>query len=255
MTVLASLSLAEPAYATEKQKCLDAGPRGQDLRDQGKLLEAAREFMVCADTSCPEPVPAYCAQWLDEVKKRVPSLLVRVTDASGRDVPDAVLTIDGLPAALDGRPIELDPGPHRARVTRPGWRDAEQPVVLLEGERDRRILVRLEAAPSEKSSPRSSDPSSRAHPVPLASWIAWGIGAVGLASFTAFGIKAKVDYDGYRSSCGDQCARSATNDVERSMVIADASLAVGVVGAVVGTLVYLMAPTAPERKASPLGSR
>jgi hypothetical protein len=243
---LAFVLASPPASAADKQKCMDAAPRGQDLRDQGKLVEAIREFTVCADSGCPDPVPTYCAAWLDEVKKRIPSVLVRVTDPSGRDVLDAAVTIDDRPVAVDGRAIDLDPGPHRARASRPGWREAVETVVLLEGERDHRVTLRLETERVERRTAIGTSAAEPARPIPLASWITWGIGAAGLVGFTAFGIKANVDYGDYRSSCGNLCARSATTDVERTMVIADVSLAVGVVGALVGTVFYFTSPRPAE---------
>lgn len=241
------LALTRSASATDKQACMDAAPRGQDLRDQGKLVEAARELSICADASCPDPVPTYCKGWLDEVKKRIPSLLVRVTDASGRDVPDAAVKIDGRPVAVDGRGVDLDPGSHQARASRPGSHDAVETVVLREGERDHPLTLRLETEHGEARAAIGSAGAEPGRTVPLASWIAWGVGAVGLAGFTIFGIKADIDYSDYHSSCGNLCARSATDDVSRTMVIADVSLAVGIVGAALGTIFYFTLPQQPSR--------
>ena len=104
---LGLLAVSGRANAADKQQCLDTAPRGQDLRDEGKLLEAREAFRICADTACPDPVPKYCAEWLDGVNKRIPSLLVRVTDESGRDLADAVVTIDSHAVVLDGRPYTV----------------------------------------------------------------------------------------------------------------------------------------------------
>ncbi|MBX3227678.1 MAG: PEGA domain-containing protein [Labilithrix sp.] len=225
---------------------MDAAPKGQELRDQGKLLEAREQFLVCADPACPPPVPTYCAEWLEDVKKKLPSIALRVVDASGKDVAGATITIDGKPASADNKPIDVDPGSHRVKVSRPGARDVEQTVVAAVGERGRVVSVKLDADGTASEPTKSGSPLSK---FPTGSLIGWGVGAVGLLGFTAFGIKANLDYGSYESSCGHGCTTSDRDDVARTMVIADVFLAVGLVAAGVGTLLYFATPPPAERHA------
>lgn len=249
LVALTVVALAGSAHAADKKKCLDAAPRGQELRDQGKLLEAREQFQVCADPACPPPVPTYCAEWLDDLKKKLPSITLRVADAGGKDVTDATVTIDGKVASPDGKPIDVDPGSHRVKVSRPGSRDADQTVVVAAGERGRVVSVKLElegASPAEPARGASSSPLGK---FPVGSVIGWGVGAVGLVGFAAFGVKANLDYGSYEDSCGRNCTYANRDDVAGTMVLADVFLAVGIIGAAVGTLLYFVTPPTVERQA------
>ena len=99
------LLVAANAHAADKKKCLDAAPRGQELRDSGKLVEAREEFLVCADPGCPPPVPSYCAEWLEDLKKKIPSIVLRL---EGKDTSNATLTIDVERLAVVAHRLAVD---------------------------------------------------------------------------------------------------------------------------------------------------
>lgn len=239
------------AHASDKE-CMAAASSGQDRRDEGRLLDARGEFQRCAQADCPPPIPRYCGEWLSDVANRIPTLVVRAVDDEGRDVVGATVEVDARAVELDGRAVEVDPGRHRIRVTRPGKKPFETEIVAAEGERGRVLLAKLASeaavAPSVVVAPV---PAPAARPsFPTGTWIAWGIGAAGLASFVSFGLKATVDYDGYRSSCVDQCSTSDRDSVATAVAVADVSLVIGLVGAGVGTLLYLMQPKPAGRAAT-----
>lgn len=229
------------ARAADKD-CIAAASLGQEVRDQGRLLEARAQFQACAQSECPAPIPTYCAEWLSDVARKLPTFVVRVVDDEERDLTDATLAVDGRPVDLDGRSIEIDPGRHRIRIASPGKRPYETEIVAAQSEKDRVILGRLlRDAPLSRPAPA---PAPRRRPE-APSWIAWGIGAAGLLSFTFFGIRARVDYDDYKSWCGQRCAFSARESVANTIMAADISLVVGLVGAAAGTALYLLQPSSP----------
>lgn len=241
-----ALVLASPveAHADDKE-CMSSASSGQELRDQGKLLEARGLFQACAVAACPAPVPTYCGDWLSDVARKIPTLVLRVVDDGDHDATDATLLLDGRPLEVDGRPVEVDPGKHHVRASRPGSKTSEMDVVAAQGEKDRIVVVKL--APEELEPRPIVLPEARPSPlerVPTASWIAWGVGAAGLVSFSAFGLKARLDYDGYESTCGGHCTLADRDSVARSATVADVSLVVGLVGAGVGTVLFLMQPRA-----------
>lgn len=247
MLVASALSMGE-ARAADKD-CMMSASDGQDARDQGRLVEARTHFQRCAQTECPAPIPTYCADWLKEVERKLPSLVIRVVDGNDGDLTDASVFLDDRPLPLDGRSIEVDPGKHRLRVTRSGSKASETELIAAQGEKDRRVLVRLagekpletQAVLPKARVAEPAAPSMFAH-IPKASWIAWGIGAAGLLSFSAFGLKARLDYDSYSSTCGNHCSLSDRDSVSTTVTVADVSLVVGLVGAGVGTLLWLMQP-------------
>jgi len=149
----------------------------------------------------------------------------------------------------DGKPLDVDPGTHRLHVSRSGSRDVDQSFVIAAGERGHIVTATLD---DQGKSAKSDDLGAKIRTMPIGSLIGWGVGAVGLVGFGAFGIKANIDYGNYESSCGSRCTTSARDDVAGTMVVADVFLAIGLVGAAVGTVVYLMNPprsTATEHHA------
>jgi hypothetical protein len=258
-----AVSALAPSARGDGKGCMDAAQKGQELRDAGQLLRARELFRKCAETTCPAPVPTYCAQWLAELKPRIPSVVFRANDVGGRDLVDVTVRVDGavVTERLEGKPIDLDPGSHVLRLEAPGFKPAEQNVVAALGERDRVIVVKLEpdaaeATPSP-SPPAPGDLPKPAPPprrIPTASWIAWGVGAAGLIGFGIFGAKANIDYGHLRSTCGGSCTPSDRDSVTTSIHVADVSLAIGLVGAAVGALFFVLQPAASAASAGGAGA-
>jgi len=69
---LAAVLHAGQARADEKslEACITPSERGQELRDEGKLLSARQAFMMCARAGCPPVVQRDCADWLTDVEAR-----------------------------------------------------------------------------------------------------------------------------------------------------------------------------------------
>lgn len=243
----AAASFPSVARADDKA-CMAAAAKGQELRDEGKLVEAKPHFQQCADTTCPAPIPGYCAEWLADLNKKLPSIVFRATDENGRDVADATAEIDGKRiVAVDGRAVEIDPGKHTVKINRPGGQPFEDVIIVAQSEKDRIVVAKLAGAPSQSPiGPVSKKEEPKSGGVPTASVVAWGIGGVAVLSFAGFGFKARVDYDDYEARCGNRCAESERDTVATSVLVADISLVVAVVAAGVGTYFYLTRP-APAR--------
>lgn len=249
--VLARLCATGVAHADDKE-CMSAASKGQELRDDGKLGEAKALFQRCADASCPAPIPGYCAEWLADVNKKMPSIVFRAVDETGHDVTDATAQIDDKRSvAVDGRAVEIDPGRHTLRISRTGSKAFEDVIVVAQGEKDRVVVAKLSAAApvAVASIPAEPHAGSTTRRVPTASWIAWGVGGAALLSFAGFGLKARMDFDDYQSRCGARCTTADRDDVQRSVTIADVSLVVGLVAAAAGTALYLVQPDAPKAEA------
>jgi hypothetical protein len=249
---VAALLWHAPARADVKQACVDASTEGQALRDAAKLQEARNRFVACARDACPSIVRKYCAEWLADIERRLPSAVFHVQSADGADVLGARLVIDGHPQqhGLDGTAIELDPGEHAVRIEREGGEAIEQRLVIVEGERGRVITVRASAPPR---APAASVPAVEEHPAPARAsrftpltFTFAGVGLVGLAGFTYFGLTAQGDLSHLRETCAPSCTSSQLDSVKREALFADVSLGLGVVavGLAVYTLVAHRAPAA-----------
>jgi len=234
-----------PAARADDKECMTAASKGQEARDQSRLVEARSLFQKCAQSSCPAPIPKYCGEWLADLNKKMPTIVLRVEDQNGRDVTDATAMIDSQAVTLDGRAVDVDPGKHHVRITRAGAKPFETDIVVAQSEKDRVIVGKLAPdGPADTTKPAPATPDGPRSGVPLASWIGWGVGAAGLASFSIFGLKARLDYDDYESTCGQRCTTSDRDSVQTSVTIADISLVIGLVGVAVGTYFYLTRPQA-----------
>jgi hypothetical protein len=256
IVLLASTFAGTPARADTKQVCVAASSDGQALRDAAKLQEARDRFLACARDACPSIVRKYCAEWLTDVERRIPSAVFRIQTADGADVLGARLTLDGQaqPHGLEGSAIPLDPGEHALRVERDGAEPFEEHVVIVEGEKGRVVTIRLPGPPHRESPPPAVPAAETPTPThaiaitPLALVFA-GVGAVGLAGFTYFGLTAQGDLNHLRQTCAPTCASSDLDAVKREALAADVSLGVGVVALGVAVYAVLSHRSAPATTA------
>lgn len=245
-----ALSVAGSARAEGAKECLEAVARAQSLRDEHKLSLAKQQLLVCSAATCPKPVRQDCTQWLVEIERQMPSMIARAVDGSGNPLADTTVRIDGATVAdrIDGRAVVVDPGSHVIRFERPGMKPVEQTVAFKEGDKNLQVSATLEPAIATPGPPPEREATAR--PIPIGSWIGWGVGAVGLVGFGIFGTKANLDYGSLEDSCGNRCPESDRDSVQTTMTIADISLVIGLVGAGVGTVLYLMRPSVASRPAS-----
>src|SRR5690606_11281098 len=63
--------------------------RGEDLRREGKLLQAGQALQACSrDLECPGVISTECAQMLEQLRPSIPTLVFAAIDAQGRDTAD-----------------------------------------------------------------------------------------------------------------------------------------------------------------------
>jgi hypothetical protein len=150
-----------------KQACVTAAEQGQTLRDEGKYRAARASFLACAQQSCPRVVAETCTQWLREIDKNAPSIVLAVSDDRGQDLTEVRVTFDSqaLIDHLDGQPIPVDAGAHVLHFSSKGMVDGEEKVLIRAGEQARVISVRLRS-PAEVTMPTDRmAPPLRAEPV------------------------------------------------------------------------------------------
>jgi len=182
---------ADPASveAQDKQGCIDAFKRAQRLRRRGELLSARAELIVCGQPQCPDMLEIKCIEWVEEVRQAIPTVVVSARNEQGHDITQADVTIDDevIASALDGLPLELDPGAHEVRVTREG-RSIAQRIVATQGAKNRLLVLRFPPAAPPTGAVRSERP-----PLPVLGWIGFGLGATGLIVGTATGIASLAE--------------------------------------------------------------
>lgn len=210
------------ARADEVEICADAAETGQKLALARKLTQAKQAFLRCVQETCPAEIRDVCSPLLEETKARVARVTVRVRSADGKDVVDAVVSLDARPfqQRIDAVAREIDPGVYRFRAQAGALRSKEVEVAIAEGER-RNIDLVLDAPPSDRAGARSGP-----GPAP------WIVGGIGLASLTTFAVLQGVAQS-RRSDLEDTCGVTGTCDPDEVGSI-DAQLKASVVLLAVG---------------------
>jgi hypothetical protein len=201
--------LASAPARADDATCVAASERALTLWKGGQLHEARKQLAACADAGCPGEVKTECAKRIDEVNAAMPTLVFAATDAAGNDLHDVRVAMDGAPllGSLDGRPVEIDPGPHAFRFERSGEKPVERTFVLRDGEKLRRELVMI-GTPSPAPPPAPAPPSP-APPPPPNGWttqrtfavVAAGLGVAALGTGAVFGGLAISDQNMEKRDC------------------------------------------------------
>jgi hypothetical protein len=234
LTAATAIALAAPtaARADSREDCANASENGQRARQAGKLREARELFLACSRDACPSVVKHDCNDWLVEVERSLPSIVVDARDEAGHDLANVKVVVDGVTVAsrLDGRPIFVDPGPHAMRYEREDGEGSTDQIIVREGEKMRTLTVRfgssLPARPSESPLGPAPPRSAESH-ISSTAVVLGGIAAVSLGTFTVLAIAGQSRFD----TCADTrtCSASVKDGLRVERAIAWSALAAGVV--------------------------
>jgi len=265
--VAASVWTHTDAIAADKTSlaCIQASDQGQSARDAGDLLRAREFFAQCTEPKCPAMIRRDCTSWLEQVEVQLPSIVLGIRDAEGRDVVDARVTIDGRPLEdkARGGSIELNPGPHMIR-----WEGVGEPVevriALRPQEKSRPVIATLPRSTGATSDTNPGAPASEAAGappakagLPVATYVLGGVGVAALGTFAYFGLRAKRDSDSMHEACAPACAHDDVVALKTKLVVADVALGVGAVSLAAATFFALRATSRAtkgswELRASPV---
>jgi hypothetical protein len=267
--VQAAALTSTAAFADEKAACLEAVSKGQTLRDEHKLVEARDQFRACARAQCPAVVQTDCASFLEAVEKSLPSVVFTAKDATGAEVSDVKVSVDGQPLVtrLDGAAVAMNPGPHTFVFTS-GAVSAKRTATILEGARNQIIGATIATAPASRATmaPPPSVAPLPARPAAAAStekaggagWFpvtAISVGGVGLAA----GVVLTILAHGKRADGDDLCPSGVCPDADASQIaslnnqattfgeIATTAYIVGGVALAAGLIVLLAEGGHPSR--------
>ncbi len=228
-----------------KAACLAAHEAATSLLTQKKPHAAREKFVSCARAECPTVVRKECSEQLALVEQDAPTVALEARDEAGMDTTTVKVTMDGAPIAdrLTGSAVDVEPGEHVFRFERADGKSLEQRVLVVEGEKNRKVVADF-ASLVPKPSPAGGDgPPPTPHErktIPLLAYVAGGVGIVGIGGFTFFALTGKGAEKNLASSCNPNCTNDQLSPVKRDYLFADISLAVGVVA--IATAVILAWP-------------
>jgi hypothetical protein len=231
--LLALLAISPVARAEGRaDECADQAERGQELRDSLKLVEARRLFVSCAQLDCPSVVRGSCTEFLADVDRRTPSVVVKSRD----DQPGVKVTMDAtpLPDEVLARAVRVNPGKHAFRYELEGFTPITEDTLLREGEGVRVLEVAFTPPPKARAEERRT--------VSPAVYALGTTAAVGFALFGYFGLSASGDYRRLERDCAPHCAQSDVSSVHTRLIVADVALLAGILSVGGAAAVYFLTP-------------
>lgn len=222
-----------------KRACAASYEQTQRLRQDGKLVEAHEQAVLCAQSSCPALLTSDCARWADELDQALPSVVVVARDAAGKDLPGLRVMVDGreLPNQRSGLAITLNPGPHRFRFQAPGRTPIEREEVIVQGRKNQAIDVVLsEPARLAAAAPQSTPPWL---------YVTASTSALGAIGFAYFGLIGRAREHDAQSGCAPRCSDSDLKPMKQAYLAADISLGLAAVG--IATSLVLLATSSPAK--------
>lgn len=244
LSVLTLLAVLAPHVALADQPaCVSAYEQAQTLRKDGKPMAAKAQAQVCAQSSCPALLNKDCTKWVNELDALVPTVVLDPRAPTGGLRADVRVKIDGTPTSekIDGHPIPVEPGAHMFTFEADGAVTVEQAAAVKEGEKNKKITVTLQPAPTPKVVDR---------PIPMGVYVFGGVSVVALAVGFGFGISGlgkKSDLD----ACKPHCNPDDVDSLNTRFTVADLALGAGVVAGAAAVYLLLTRPEVERTAASP----
>ncbi len=225
----------------------------------GQLVKARETYLSITRDESTSSSAAVLKAREDAAKEQAllePRLANLTVKLAGPGAAEASVVMDGVkvPSALIGVERPADPGPHTLQATGNGVASDAQTISLQEGGAAT-VTLKLEPTPGSASvevpssaqSPATatttsaldaSNDSESGNGLRTASYVAFGVGVVGLAAGTVFGLQAKSKYSDGNALCNNQdpCQLSASDAQRREQLGKDGDSAktISIIGFVAG---------------------
>lgn len=250
---LTSLTAATRAAADDRQACVAASEKGQQLKNAGKLSEAREQLVTCSRNECPKLIQQDCTQWMSELLAALPSVVPGAKDRAGRDIVDVRVAVDGKVVAesLDGKAIVVDPGVHTFHFETKGAPPVDERVVVKPGEKNRLVTASFAFPVRDSSSagPRSTGAGggtgeapkavSSSSP-PIAAYVVGGLGVAALGTALVIQLGASSDARELRDTCAPRCSQDDVDAIQKQYTIAGVTAGIGGALLITGVILLLV---------------
>ena len=216
------------------------------------MLVARSDLLLCSRASCPAAIQADCVDWLEEVMRSLPSVVV-TAHARGRDVANVKVSVDGklVAESLSGAALEVDPGQHVFHFESAPWPPVERAILVSESVKGRAIDIEFAPPLPDIVAPRAPDVPHRAgrHAFDKLDHALGAGAAAGLVTAGVAGGWGLWSRHHLEESCAPFCRGDQKSAVHDKLVVADVALGVAVVSLVVLYL-HVTRPLDPGATAS-----
>ena len=231
---------APASKGSAKAACLAAHEDATSLLTQKKPHAAHDKFVACARAECPTVVRKECGEQLALVEQDAPTVALEARDEAGMDTTTVKVTMDAAVIAdhLTGAAIDVEPGEHLFRFERADGKAIEQKVLVVEGEKNRKVVADFATLVPKPPPGGEVVPVAPHEPkkIPVLAYVLGGVGVVGLGGFAFFALTGKSAEKGLASSCNPNCSNDQLSPVKRDYLFADISLGIGIVGVVTAAI-------------------
>ena len=218
------------------------------LRDLNKLNDAAAEYKGVIDEAGKDQryqdTLNSAKGEFDELKAKLAFVVVELNGAP----PDATVEVNGKPIdrAKLTEPLIVDPGDITV-VVKSSKGEMKKVVAAAVGKTGTAQFDFLSAAPVPTSSaPTEGGVKLDSKKMTLKQWsyVAGGVGAVGLITFGVFGLMNQSKYDSLKSDCNNgPCPTDRSDDISAGrtyQTVANVGLVVGILGVGTGVALFVI---------------
>ena len=259
-------SVAQAADPT-LQECVAANEKSGPLRQAGKLREARANLLKCSAPTRPGVVRDDCIGGATKLEDAIPTIVFAAQDGAGNDLATVTVTMDGQPLTdrLGGGAIEVDPGEHVFTFTTSGLPPVDKRLVIREAEKNRyeRVVLGSEGAPATSQAatvrPSGLGDAGKSPPPGQSTWnsektIALalaGVGIVGVAVGSVFGLAAHSSWQQAQKDCGSTCSTTSTaqneaQDAHNKATLSNVAFIAGAAALAAGVVFWVLAPSGSD---------
>jgi hypothetical protein len=229
--VVAECFVTAPAAASNDDAiaaCVAASTSGQRAQRSGALRSAQSSLLTCARAGCPAEVRSLCERLLTTVEASLPTVVLGARDASGQDLVDVEVSLDGaaFAEALDGKALAVDPGPHTLRFVRRDGTAMTLSIVAREAEKNRQLTVSF-PVPARPTTPAPApDTPAPSRRPPVLALVLAGVGVASIGAFASLALDGQRRYDRCNPAA---CSGSTVDGLALERGFAFGALGLGVV--------------------------
>jgi hypothetical protein len=246
--------------------CASAWREGNSLAKQGKLRQAMEWMLKCAQATCIPVIRNECTSRVSKIEADIPSIVASVVDASGKNVSDVQVEMDGelLASHIDGRGIPVDPGEHMFNFKTDKSTLGTQKAMIPQGQRNVPVTLNLSsttaAAAAVESAPAAGVPAESAAPEATVATSAeeprartetksgggpgigtYSLAVLGLAGVGGYGL---LTYWGNKDNklleaCAPDCKQSSVNHIKQLYTAGKISAGIGIAALAGATILFL----------------